>query len=358
MRSLRALLACCVALVVPAAGADVQYARVVPGHTIELPRDAGSHPDFRTEWWYLTGWLADESGKTFGFQVTFFRHRPGFDEGNPSRFAAKQLLFAHASLSDPAHGRLRRAEKIARAGFGLAEAREGDVDVHIDDWSLRRTDAATLAANVATDEFRFALEFAVAQPPLLHGRDGFSQKTPSPNAASYYFSLPQLATTGRIWIGDRSHAVRGVAWLDREWFSSILDESTQGWDWTGINLDDGSALMALQMRRARGEKHWAAATTRDANGAVQTFEPQEVEWHVVRSWRSPRTGIAYPVEVRVRVGERTIHLRPLLDDQENDARASTGTIYWEGAMRAFDERGTQIGKGYLELTGYGERIRF
>ena len=42
----------------------------------------------------------------------------------------------------------------------------------------------------------------------------------------------------------------------------------------------------------------------------------------------------------------------------DDARGSTGTLYWEGAVRAFDERGQAIGRGYLELTGYGERLRF
>ncbi len=349
----------CVAVfaLVASVHAEVRYAPVVPGHAIELPRDEGSHPAFRTEWWYLTGWLHDDTGREFGFQVTFFRHRPGFAEDNPSRFAMKHVLFAHASLSDPAHGKLRRAEKIARAGFGLAEAREGELDVHIDTWSLRR-DAETIVAQLDAPEFRFDLSFIAAQPPLLHGRDGFSQKTPDPAAASYYFSLPQLAARGRVTIDGRTHEVQGLAWLDREWFGSVLDEQAQGWDWTGLNFDDGAALMALQMRRPNGEKHWAAATWRDRHGKVRTYQPDEVTWRVVRTWRSPRTGIEYPVELQVQVGERTVLLRPLMDDQENDARASAGTIYWEGAMRVFDENGRQIGKGYLELTGYGERIQF
>lgn len=358
MRLRRFLLMCCVAMFAAiATSAEVQYSRVIPGYTIELPRDEGSHPEFRTEWWYLTGWLEDASGQSFGFQVTFFRHRPGFDEANPSRFAAKQLLFAHASLSDPRHRKLRRAEKIARAGFELAEAREGAMDVHIDDWSLRR-DAGSIVANVDARDFSFELAFDAPPIALLHGRDGFSQKTPDPAGASYYYSLPQLQARGRVVVADEARDVRGVAWLDHEWFSAILDEHSQGWDWTGLNLDDGSAIMALRMRDPRGAEYWAAATIRDASGSTRTFERDEIEWQVVRRWRSPRTGIEYPVEMRVRIGERTLLLRPLMDDQENDARGSTGTIYWEGAMRAFDESGKQVGKGYLELTGYGERIRF
>jgi predicted secreted hydrolase len=356
VRSVRSLLFCCVTtLVALTAGADVQYARAVPNFTIVLPRDEGSHPEFRGEWWYLTGWLQDEAGKPFGFQVTFFRHRPGVDEDNPSEFAAKQLLFAHVSLSDPAHGKLRRAEKMARAGFGLAAASERELAVHIDDWSLHR-EGSRLATRIATDEFRLELTFDAGEPPLLHGRAGYSQKTPNPDAASYYYSLPQLRTQGRMVLGDRTHHVTGIAWLDHEWFTSVLDEAAQGWDWTGINLDDGSVIMALQMRSAQGSEYWAAATIRDAGGGVRTLEPSEVDWQVIRRWRSPRTGIEYPVEVRVRVGERRIRLRPLLEDQENDARGSTGTIYWEGAVLAFDTTNREIGKGYLELTGYGKRI--
>ncbi len=358
MRIVRWWLTCCVAMLTCAVnGTQVENQAAVRGYTIELPRDEGSHPNFRTEWWYLTGWLDDNDGNSFGFQVTFFRHRPGFDESNPSAFAAKQLLFAHASVSDPKLGKLRRAEKVARAGFGLAEAREGALDVHIDDWSLRRT-GESIAANVSSREVRFEIECEVRELPLLHGRDGHSQKTPNEGSASYYYSLPQLQVRGRLWVGDAVREVRGVAWLDHEWFGSILDEASQGWDWVGLNLDDGAALMALQMRKSNGEKHWAAATLRDADGVVQTFEPTQVEWHHRRRWRSPRTGVEYPVEMSVRVGDRTIHLRPLLDDQENDARGSTGTLYWEGAVRAYDDAGRPIGRGYLELTGYGERIRF
>ena len=84
--------------------ADAVFPNVVPGYSIELPRDEGSHPQFRTEWWYLTGWVESESGEPFGFQVTFFRNRPGVDEDNPSRFVARQVLFAHAAVSDQRHG--------------------------------------------------------------------------------------------------------------------------------------------------------------------------------------------------------------------------------------------------------------
>jgi len=52
----------------------------------------------------------------------------------------------------------------------------------------------------------------------------------------------------------------------------------------------------------------------------------------------------------VKTKKYQLRLEPLMDDQELDARASTGTIYWEGAVRAFSGK-NEIGHGYLELTG-------
>jgi len=336
--------------------ADAQYPPVVPGRQIEFPSDEGSHPQFRTEWWYLTGWVETQSGEPLGFQITFFRNRPGVDEDNPSRFVARQVLFAHAAVSDPRRGALLRAEKSARAGFGLAEAAEGALAVKIDDWSMRQ-DGDRYTAVATTSEFALQLECIRAQPPLLNGKNGFSQKGPQPQSASYYYSLPQLRTSGRILIGGSEQRVHGVAWFDHEWSSALLDPDARGWDWIGLNLDDGGALMVQRIRDEAGKSYWGSATLREPGKPDRVFGPGDVAWSPLRRWRSSRTGVDYPVEWKIVVAGRTIFLRPLLDDQENDARGSTGTLYWEGAVRAFDERGSGIGRGYLELTGYGERLR-
>ena len=55
-------------------------------------------------------------------------------------------------------------------------------------------------------------------------------------------------------------------------------------------------------------------------------------------------------------GGLDLALVPLMDDQELDSRASTGVVYWEGAVRATGG-GRPLGRGYLELTGYGSRLR-
>ncbi|MFZ5557888.1 MAG: lipocalin-like domain-containing protein [Pseudomonadota bacterium] len=337
------------------ARAAVEYPPVVPGRALRFPQDEGSHPAYRTEWWYVTGWLAD-GARDLGFQVTFFRSRPQAAADNPSAFALKQLLFAHAGLSDPAVGRLLHDERAARAGFELAEAREGRTAVWIGDWSLAQ-DGDRYRAQIPARDFRLDLTFVRTQPPLLNGRDGFSQKGPDPLAASYYYSLPQLAVEGRVARAGREAAVTGRAWFDHEWSSEIMDDNAVGWDWIGINLADGGALMAFRMRGGDGARYWAGGTLRGADGATRAFAPEEIAFVPGRRWTSPRTGIAYPVEWKVRIGDLAIDLRPLMDDQENDARGSVGTVYWEGAVRALAAGGRELGRGYLELTGYGARLR-
>ena len=344
-------------LVCPAspAGAEVSYPAVVPGVELEFPRDEGAHPDYRIEWWYVTGWVQDDGGAPLGFQVTFFRVRPGLAEANPSRFAPRQVLFGHAAIADAAHGRLRHAERSAREGFDLAFAREGRVDVKLDDWSLRQ-DGGRYETVVQGDDFSLQLDLERVQPLLLQGDRGFSRKGPSPSSASHYYSLPHLRVTGEVMVDGRRRAVTGSAWFDHEWSSDVMDEQARGWDWMGVNLDDGGALMAFRMRSADGAASWAAATLRRADGTVQAFAPAEIAWSPKRTWRSPRTGAEYPVAWRVRVGDREFDVEPLLDDAELDSRSSTGTIYWEGPVRLREADGKPVGRGYLELTGYAGRL--
>ena len=294
---------------------------------IRFPRDHGAHPGFRTEWWYVTGWL----GERTGFQVTFFRVRQEGQEGNPSAFAPRQVLLAHAALAEPSRGRLVHEERAARAGLGLAGAELSRAEVWIDDWRFEQ----------AGERYRIRipgreLDFDLALTPrrtVLQGDDGISRKGLRPGETSHYYSQPHLAVEGTL-NGARA---TGEAWLDHEWSDAYLPPEASGWDWTGINLADGGSLMAFRMRAKAGGVH---------------FAPPGVSFTPLRTWRSPRTGIEYPVAMLVEKDGKILTLEPLMDDQEFDARASTGIIYWEGAVRAL-EGGREAGRGYLELTGYG-----
>lgn len=335
--------------------ADTEYAVVTPGHALKFPEDEGSHPEFRTEWWYLTGWLQRAGGKPLGFQITFFRTRPKLEGDNPSAFAPRQILMAHVALSDPEVGRLLHDQHIARAGFNLAEARQGKTHVWIDDWSLEQSGTNYLA-RIPAREFELELKFGATLAPLLEGENGFSRKGPAKFSASYYYSLPQLKVSGHITRQGKPEAVTGSAWLDHEWSSSYLDHGAVGWDWIGINLDNGGALMVFRIRDKQGGTYWAGGAYLQPDGKRTELNAGDIDFLPLRQWRSARTGANYPVAWRVRAGDLTITLEPLMDDQENDARASTGTIYWEGAVRVL-QNGQPIGHGYLELTGYWRPLK-
>lgn len=337
------------------------YPPVVNGHVPAFPRDYGAHPGYRTEWWYATGWLQTDASPALGFQVTFFRSRPAVDDANPSRFAPSQLLFANVALSDPQVGGLQHDQRAARRGFGLAEASEADTDVRIGDWSLRRDADGDYRVSVATPDFTFAFTMHPTQPVLLNGISGYSRKGPLASEASYYYSEPWLQVSGTLLRhgkhNGRAEPVHGRAWLDHEWSSGLLDDNAVGWDWIGIDLDDGGAVMAFQIRDKAGRRFWAGGTLRDADGNTRALSPENVRFAPLRWWRSPHTEARYPVAMRVDAGDVRLLLTPLMDDQELDSRASTGAVYWEGAVTAFEARtGKKLGRGYLELTGYFRRL--
>ncbi|WP_225784949.1 lipocalin-like domain-containing protein [Xenophilus sp. Marseille-Q4582] len=334
-------------------------ARALPARTLHFPRDFGSHPELRTEWWYVTG-EAWAGTRRFGFQLTFFRSRVDETQGLRSAFAARQLVFAHAALTDLQGARLLHDQRLARAGFGIAEASEEDTDLRLRDWRLRR-DAASGAydAHLPAEGFALRLRCAPTQPLLLQGQAGLSRKGPEAAQASYYYSEPQLAVSGSVALADgRPLPVRGTAWLDHEWSEALMHPEAVGWDWIGMNLQDGASLTAFRLRRRDGSTLWTGGSWRASGGAEpRSFGADALRFEALRTWTSPRSGGRYPVRWRVQTPVGEFEVASLLDDQELDSRSSTGAIYWEGLSELRDAQGRVVGRGYLEMTGYVAALR-
>ena len=320
-----------------------------------FPRDFGSHPEFRTEWWYVTG-HAKSGAREFGFQVTFFRSRVDATQGMKSQFAAKQLIFAHGAVTDVQGKKLLHDQRIAREGFEIARASTTDTDVQIKDWALKRT-ASGYIAQLNGNGFRISLTLKPTQPLMLPGIDGLSQKGPEEKNASYYYTEPQLKTEGLISIGGKDLPVQGTAWLDHEWSEELLPANVVGWDWIGMNLFDGGALTAFQLRDANGLAYWGGGSLRAANGRFSRFTPHGVKFSRQRTWKSPLSQATYPVEWRVQTPADFYTVKAVIDNQELDSRASTGAIYWEGLSDLFSSSGKPVGRGYLEMTGYARALR-
>jgi predicted secreted hydrolase len=324
---------------------------------LRFPRDLGSHPDYAIEWWYITGRLLARE-REFGFQLTFFRSRVPATQNMTSAFAAKQLIFAHAAVTDVAGKKLWHDQRISREGFEIAQTNQNDTDISLRDWSLRR-DGSRYQAKAVTSDFSFELMLNETQAILLQGDRGLSRKGPQPEQSSYYYSLPQLQVSGTLGLGKESLPVQGTAWLDHEWSQSLLDPQAVGWDWIGMNLLDGSALTAFQLRDKSGRAIWEGGSFR-ASGATQAqiFEHSQVSFDATRHWTSTLTQARYPVQwsIRTPVGQYT--LKAVIENQELDSRFSTGAVYWEGLSELFDSTGRLVGRGYLEMTGYASPLRF
>lgn len=332
---------------------------------LQFPRDHGSHPDTAIEWWYVTGELSG-AGQRFGFQLTFFRSRVPTSQTMRSAFAAKQLIFAHAAVTDVTKQRLLHDQRIARnaavasqgAGVDLATASEADTEVTLLDWTLRH-DQDSYRAHIQSKAFSFELRFTETQPLLLQGDRGWSRKGPEASQVSYYYSLPQLTVQGRLILEEEARDVSGHAWLDHEWSQSIMPPNAVGWDWIGVNLFDGSALTAFRLRDANGSPVWAGGSWRDvtAISRPQIFSPDQVVFTPLRRWTSPHTGTSYPVHWSVIAGERRYTVRAVVEPQELDSRQSTGAVYWEGLSELLDAQDRVVGRGYLEMTGYASALK-
>jgi predicted secreted hydrolase len=353
---------------------------VQQGRTLRFPADHAAHPGSRIEWWYVTGHLHEgmpegrpalraaggPSPPRWGFQLTFFRFRTGLAESLPGRFAPKQVLFAHAALTDlqpaePAQG-FRHAQRLGRwNGESLAPVAHAsltDADLALNGWRLQRQAAdGSYRADFGLDPVRLELRLVPSQPLLLQGDAGYSRKGPSPAQASHYYSEPQLQVSGRLGPAGAAVAVAGTAWLDHEWSDSLIPAEAEGWDWAGINLGDGGALTVFRLRRTGGAGSvWAGGSYRSPAGQRRVFGPDEVVWQPGRRWRSPQTGADYPVEWTLDTPVGRYTLRAMLDAQELDSRGSTGSAYWEGLSALSDASGARVGLGYLEMTGYAGRL--
>jgi hypothetical protein len=310
----------------------------------------------------MTGWLGEGANK-LGFQVTFFRSRTLHPESNPSRFAPRQLMFAHAALAFPSEGQLLNAEIAGRAGSAGASFDTEDTALALSGWSLKRTADDNYKILIPAEHFTLELEALTSVTPVLRGDGGFSLKGPTSQFASYYYSRPQLNVSARVTVKKSSSGRRqseqplnlsGSAWFDHEWSSSLLMAGAVGWDWIGINLLDGSSLLAFRMRDAAKNTLFSEWDWRDVSGQV-IERRQDVSWLAMGQWRSPRSLLTYPEGFQLQVAGRTLTLRPLMSDQEVNAQASTGGFYYEGAVE-LTENGQLLGRGYLELTGYGTPV--
>jgi predicted secreted hydrolase len=331
------------------------FARAIAPRRFVFPDDHGSHPDFRTEWWYLTGNVTAASGRRFGYQFTLFRNAlAAEDPSRESEWSTRQIFMAHLAITDVEGRNFHSFERFARGALGLAGVELRPFRAWLEDWQLTsRSSSPPFRLQARAGDIAVDLDLDAVKPLVLQGEAGLSRKGREPGNASYYYAFTRLATSGRIRLGEDELQVSGSSWLDREWSTSALEAGQSGWDWFALQLDDGTDLMVYQMRRDDGTADPMSSGSRiDADGERAPLLWSDVQLEVVDWWTSPETDVQYPSSWRLRVPTQGLELRiePVVDDQE----LRLSVLYWEGAVKVEGEReGLPIsGRGYVELTGY------
>jgi predicted secreted hydrolase len=339
------------------AGKAEGFARAIEPRTFDFPRDHGPHPDYRTEWWYLTGNLETLDGRRFGYQFTIFRNALAAEKaGRESAWATSQVYMAHLAVTDVENRRFYAFERFARGAAGLAGAESEPFRVWLDDWRFEGGDQPPpFRLRAENDEVALDLDLEAAKPLVLQGDAGLSRKGREPGNASYYYAFTRLRTSGHVRVGSTDLDVEGSSWLDREWSTSVLEEGQRGWDWFAVQLDDGTDLMVYQMRREDGSPDPASSGSLiGADGSKTLLAREDFELEILDWWTSPESRVRYPSGWRVRVPaeDLVVTVEPVFSDQELDL----SVLYWEGAVDVAGTRsGSPVsGRGYVELTGYGE----
>jgi predicted secreted hydrolase len=336
------------------------------GYRYEFPRDHGSHSSYRTEWWYYTGHLRSKSGRSFGFELTFFRRGvpPEDIKTLPSKWSLHHIYLAHFAVTDITGKRFHFSEKLSREGLGKAGADESRLRVWIDDWRAEAgPDSAGAHILAARDETHaLALTLQPAKPPVAHGPAGISRKGKDVGQASHYYSFTRLATTGSLTIDGEVFDVTGTSWMDHEFGSSELGADQVGWDWFSIQLEDNTELMLYRMRLRDGSTDRASSGTAvSADGRPQHLEVTDFQIESTATWTSSESKATYPSRWQLKFPSLDLMLDvvPLLADQELRTSRSTKVSYWEGAVAVTGtKKGRPIkGQGYVELTGYTERLK-
>ena len=339
-----------------AEGPRDDWTSAIATRKFSFPADHAAHEDYRIEWWYYTGNVETESGRKFGYQLTFFRTGLHPQPKTASRWAIRDLYTTHFAVSDIQRQRHNSFQRNNRRGVGQAGAETERYKVWNVDWEVE-LDGTEHCLKAAMPEVAIDLRLSTQQPPVLHGDRGLSRKGATEGNASYYYSMTRMATVGTIRVGSETFSVRGDSWMDHEFSTSFLEPGQLGWDWLAIQLKTGTDLMLYRMRRDDGSvDHYSSGTVVDSRGNTKHLAATEYTMTPTRTWKSPDTGAEYPLQWQIEIPSLgySLTVRPAFDSQEMATAATTGISYWEGAITVTGvgpDRDVS-GRGYMELTGY------
>jgi predicted secreted hydrolase len=335
------------------------FKKAIKPQTWKFPQDLGAHNEYQTEWWYYTGNLETAEGRPFGFQLTFFRQALTAQPiSSESHWRSNQIYSAHFTISDIHDRHFYPYERFSRGNVDLAGAEIAPYHVWLENWAATELESGKVRLQAESTEAALDLVVEQTLPPILHGDQGLFIKGIEPGNASYYYSLVQQPTAGTIKVNGKTYTVTGLTWKDHEYSTSALSPGTVGWDWFSMQFENGSALMLYLLRRDDGTlQSTSAGTFIEPDGTMRSLTQHDWTVDVLDTWKSPTSKAVYPARWTIAIPklDLTVQGKPMMPNQELNTSTAT---YWEGAV-AFEGTVHQQplqGKGYVELTGYADRL--
>jgi len=329
----------------------------IPVREIDLPRDDANHLA-PIEWWYYTGHFFDQDNNRYGFELTFFKtYTPRsikLFSAIPAYYILDKFHVAHFAITDINNQKFEKAEKTD-IFFYDAQTSATELNVSLSNWYAKRAAdgiSHEIYANIGSKAIHFTL--SPEKPAAKHGNPPGIQSM-GEAGVSYYISYTRMRLSGEL-LTDcvlnicNSQRVSGQAWHDHQWGNFNLYKFA-GWDWFSLQFDDDSEVMLYLIRQASGEYSEMAGSYIAKDGNLRLISKDDISLSVTNTWASPETGAIYPIEWSLKIPKLNldISISPALLNQEMDTRASTGIVYWEGAV---DVSGSKTGLGYVELTNY------
>ena len=297
---------------------------------VHMPADQAAHPNAKQEWWYTVGHIR-AGGHTYGYEVQLTRR------------GTTQI-----SITDEESGAYVSEQKAFKPGQFSASASE--LDVRMPNASLSGPlDAMHLKAELPQNKGTLDLRLKAVGPTLYGNGTGLF---PFLDDTSYYYSLPNLRTTGTLTLDGSTEQVTGTSWLDRQWGDWSWGPLHK-WTWMAVQLDNGQVLNHWDLFDDSGEKHWATVLSPDGTHRVVSVDPLAPQ--ATRFETSPTTGQRYAGKWTVTIPALNTRLvvtaRPVLQEIQANQPFTPGINEADSSVRGTYQGRPVTGDAYVEQFG-------
>jgi predicted secreted hydrolase len=353
--------------------------------SISLPRDAGAHLFSNIEWWYFFAYLDGDKGGKYAVMASFFETGELLCEKghyliytlidlnkrtrqNYSLFDSKlkwNMIFMYLPLyllqNSTNCGMWRLFKSLLNGEIPFphnqmekAAIKRNPLGLIYGDNLLwfNSEDEDFFMVHLAKKDIEIDLKFTPAKPMSLIGRDGKPDNL-------YYYSFTRNLVQGQIQTSEGIENVRGQGWFDHQWGRDYGLIKGIGWNWFGLQLNDGRELLLNERLSSKSKRSFSPMANLIEEGGSLKFT-REVFCKERKFWHSHKTDAIYPIEWKIIIPDFSIELDVKADipEQEMPIFGPLQAI-WEGTcilsgqeILPNKKRISLAGKGFMELVGY------